>query len=334
MNKKIAASFAFVVLAGLIFSAADVSCKINNTNLFGPVKGRRQIASWIIYNGPDTINDISAHAGVLSSVSIFGRPTKEFIEQCAGLNVETYLAVGGDESAFDTPENAESSIEGYIRTAKELGVAGIDMDFEQLDPKYQKSFSSFLRDASARLHKAGKKLSICVGYFPNIPPMNKPYFYDPKVVGETCDIVRVMCYDMHWAGGYTGKMGPTSTKPWAKEAMGWWQRTVPGHKLVMGLPAYGNDYNLNTGKAEQIYLPAPVIKGKLIRKEWMPYEALNSYHYTDEKGIPHMFFASDSASTSAHLETVDDLDIPAVGFWTHHSVGSDTWKVIRKWLAK
>ena len=42
-------------------------------------------------------------------------------------------------------------------------------------------------------------------------------------------------------------MGPTSTTPWAEFSMRWWADRVPKEKLVMGLPAYSNDYSALPG---------------------------------------------------------------------------------------
>ena len=84
------------------------------------------------------------------------------------------------------------------------GYDGIDLDFEHLDPSLQSAYSDFLRQMSRALHRIGKKLSICVDTYPT--PKWKTVegqFYDPKVVGETCDMVRVMCYDMYYAPEWT-----------------------------------------------------------------------------------------------------------------------------------
>jgi hypothetical protein len=72
-----------------------------------------------------------------------------------------------------------------------------------------------------------------------------------KVIAETCDLIRVMCYDLYWAPGKgdlslierpdTQGMGPASNYPWAREAMKFWRSQTPREKLIMGLPAYSND---------------------------------------------------------------------------------------------
>ena len=176
--------------------------------------------------------------------------------------------------------------------------------------------------------------------------MNPPrkIFYDPKVVAETCDLIRVMCYDQYWAPGRgdpkmtdrpdTQGIGPTSSFAWARAAMQFWLGQAPREKLIMGLPAYSNDYALGiNGRGKQVYAPLPQIPaGTPVQKAWLWYERLPIYVYADPDG-PHLFYASDAESTRAHLETVDELNLPGIGFWHLSSVDDPTWKAVRDWLA-
>jgi spore germination protein YaaH len=51
-----------------------------------------------------------------------------------------------------------------------------------------------------------------------------------------------------------------------------------------------------------------------------------------ENAVPHVFYASDAESTKAHLETIDELNLPALGFWHFSSVDENIWKAVRDWL--
>jgi spore germination protein YaaH len=220
-----------------------------------------------------------------------------------------------------------------MKECDELRLDGIDLDFEHLEPALQKRYSQFMRDLADRLHAGGRRLSICVGYYSGSSAESpEKHFYDALVVGKVCDQIRIMCYDLHWAPGAT--FGPTSTVPWAKEAMRYWCRHVPREKLIMGLPAYSNDFDvLPGGKGVQVYSAKPQIPtSPPLQPVWLEYEKLRVYRYVDGDGRPHVFFASDEASTKAHLETVEELNIPAISFWTYNSVAPETWKTLRNWL--
>ncbi len=311
----------------------------------GHQKGRKQIATWLVLDEEKGFARIEQNADILNSLSIFGDPPKEFIDRCHRLQIEVYQGVSGNASGFDTPARAQATLDNYLQACQVQGYDGIDLDFEHLDPTLQDAYSRFLRQVSSALHGIGKKLSHCVGYYPGMelnPP--KKIFYDPKVVAETCDLIRVMCYDLYFAPGRgdpklvgrpdTQGMGPTSNYPWARAAMLFWLKQAPPEKLVMGLPAYSNDYALSRkGRGEQVYTSKPQIPPQTpVQKAWLWYERLSIYLYEDQNGTPHLFYASDADSTRSHLETVDELNLPAIGFWHFSSVDEATWKAVRTWL--
>ncbi len=187
--------------------------------------------------------------------------------------------------------------------------------------------------SQGRIYAAGAIANVCLA----------PSGYREQV-GETCDMIRVMCYEMYWAPGRgdpklvdrpdTQGIGPTSSYDWARAAMKFWLDRAPREKLIMGLRAYSNDYALSLkGRGKQVYASSPqVAAGTPLQKAWLWYERLPVYLYADTDGTPHLFYASNAESTKAHLETVDDLDLPGIGFWHFSSVGEATWNVVREWL--
>ncbi|MFC1738344.1 glycosyl hydrolase family 18 protein [Planctomycetota bacterium] len=338
---KYKVSLILMLLVLMFVSSCTETEKRTNT-----IKGRRIVSPWFLYsNEANAKKELEPMIDIISSLSVFGEPTPAFVEYCHANDIETYFGVFGGASVFDTPARRKATIEGYLKKCEELGLGGIDLDLEHLDPSLQLEYSKFLKEASEALHKAGKKLAICVGFYPAMYKRGAlDFFYDPVVIGKTCDMVRVMCYDMYYANGKGDKdlmdradcqgIGPTSTAPWARNAMLFWLKSVPRKKLIMGLPAYSNDYDMiPDGRGAQITEPMPKISAdKVVEKIWLPYEKIHVYRYLDDKDRPHMFFASDAKSTKAHLETVDELNLPGIAFWYYQAVTDDTWQVVRRWV--
>ena len=147
-------------------------------------------------------------------------------------------------------------------------------------------------------------------------------FYDTAVVAETNDVVRVMNYDMYYAGGRSGDfpgrpdcsgMGPTSTQPWAAMSMAWWAERVPKSKLVMGLPAYSNDYSSKPGFGGGNGTQSPIgppwspesapRNGKL-ETVWDFFQQIYIHLYDRGDGTgPRIRYGTDVESTKAHLKT-------------------------------
>jgi spore germination protein YaaH len=290
----------------------------------------KSIHTWLYYKDAKTIEQLKPHADLIASVSLFGEPTREFVEQCHKLGVQTYRLVSGRPTAFDTPEHSRATIDKYLNDCRELNLDGIDLDYEGLPAKHRRAYAAFIGELSKKLHADGKKLSICVTYTPGMQQEPSDVgFYDPKTIAASCDLIRVMCYDKHFAS--SPGHGPTSTAPWARAAMKFWLAHVPREKLVMGMPAYSNDYDLRPGqRGRQVDRPRPAVpKGGKAERSWRPFERIHVYRYQDAAGHVRVFYASDAKSTAAHLETFRKLRLAGFGFWHHAGVTPETWQVVR-----
>ena len=327
-----------------IFATVVCGCQYTSNNLaghgrtprlgeatpFGVAKGRRQISTWIVGG---SWKAIEPYTDIISSVSAFGGLTREFVDRCHKANIEVYMPVGGDELAvhtFDTPGHAEVSVRQLVKRCEELGADGIDLDYECFESEWRERYTAFIVALSKELHRTGRKLSICVNAL-MLSDTGESERYDPKVVGEVCDQVRVMCYDYIWAG--TGRLGPTCTRPWAKEAMQAWMKFVPREKLIMGIPAYSHDMDLMTHSGRQApYDKPPVDPSEIIKRGTLSYEGIHYYVYRDKNQRLRIFYASDAFSVKGHLATVDELDIPAIAFWTGNCATPEIWQAVRDWL--
>lgn len=338
-------------MASMLMIGAWLSASCGNNKNTAPNESTdstatgKTVITWYIYHeGENSFDkDIKPLKGLVSSLSVFGKAPKSLIEECHSNGIEVYRAVNGSETDVNTREKADSLVNSYLKTCEEFGYDGIDLDLEHLDPGIKEAYTYFLNTASEKLHAAGKKLSHCVGYYyPQVRDENTKTFYDPAVLANTCDLVRVMCYDMYWAYGpnhpeLTGEdctgVGPTADYPWVKDVMNYWMKRIPKDKLVMSLPAYANDYTV-TGKAKgnQVYYSVPQdVKGDLPSPKWLYYEKMNIYLYDGMDDQKHVFFASDAKSTAHLLKLADEIGICRIGFWHLGSVDPSMWDVTRQW---
>lgn len=309
-----------------------------------PATTEKKVFPWFVYKDGSSFKDVEPVKEIINSISVFGNPPKSFIDECHRNNIEVYRAVGGSEDNINTSGKIKVLVDEYVNDCKVNGYDGIDLDFEHLNSDVQKSYSQFLELASQKLHAAGKKMSHCVSFYPtSFIDEEAKMFYDPEVLAKTCDLVRVMCYDMYFAPGI-GKaelkhrddcmgIGPTSDYSWTKEAMTFWIKRIPKEKLVMALPAYANDYTVTgNSKGRQIYQSVPdSVSGVLPPPIWLCYEKVNMYLYDGTDGNRHMFYASDARSTEALLELADELGIAQIGFWHFNSVDPQMWDTTVKW---
>lgn len=305
----------------------------------------KQLHPWVVYGEGHSFADLEPVKDMIATISVFGNPSRDYIDKCHAAGIEVYHAVGGNEKTIDSPEKIAAVVESYVNGCMNNGYDGIDLDFEHLAPNVRATYSDFLQRASNALHAVGKKMSHCVGFYPALyVDENTHLFYDPMVLERTCDLVRVMCYDMYCAPCVGVKeladrddcqgVGPTSNYLWTRECMLYWKKRISTDKLVMALPAYGNDYKITVPVAgRQIYASVPdKVIGELPTPTWLCYEKVNMYLYDHEDGSRHLFYAADARSTEELLQLADELQMPQIGFWHFSSVSSEMWKVTRNWM--
>ena len=301
----------------------------------------RDVHPWLVWEDGMSFETVCPVKDMIGSLSVLGDPPQAFIDECHRNGIEVYKCVQGKSSDMDTPEKRDSLYNMYMNCCKS-GYDGIDFDYEGFDPSFRDTYCGFLTEAAARIHAAGKKVNHCVGFYQNMyDDSDAVMFYDPKVLDEVCDMIRIMCYDMYWAPGNNGEaapscFGPTSHYAWAKLAVRYWKERVSPDKLVMALPAYGNDYAVEPGlKGVQIYSSVPdSVKGDLPKPVWLYYERLYLYLYDHTDGKKHVFYASDERSTAALLELADEMGISRIGFWHFGSISDEMWSVVQKWCDK
>lgn len=308
----------------------------------------KRVNTWYVYkDGVSSFKDISPYKDVLNALSIFGNPPKTFIDECHNNGIEVYHAVSDKETSINTQEKRDAMVRQYLDKCLKENYDGIDLDYEGLSLASRGTYSLFLKQLSKSLHKEGKKMSQCVGFYGSLYRTDgnpNKIFYDVKVLAKTCDYIRVMCYDMCWAmehkkddfqnkNDYSG-IGGTSCYPFVKTAMEFWKKYIPKNKLVAGLPAYSNDYDLTTGgEGIQVYAPTPLNpQTPLAKPGWMWYDKINIYIYKDTNDHIHLFYASDAKSTQSLLELMDELELDNIGFWHYSSVSKDMWDVTRTWI--
>ena len=73
-------------------------------------KGRRRVDTWLVLDQEKGFTRIEQNAAIFNSLSIFGNPSKEFINRCHRLRIEIYQAVSGDASSIDTPDHRRATV--------------------------------------------------------------------------------------------------------------------------------------------------------------------------------------------------------------------------------
>lgn len=174
----------------------------------------------------------------------------------AGVLVYGMASNYSDEAGFDpqrmtvflqNPAKRKAHAQTLARIAKVDKLDGIDLDYESMVAADRDAYSVFVADLAARLHAQGQKLSVTVHPKESEPgTWDGPQSQDWSAIGTYADVVRVMCYDLHWS---TSGPGAIAENAWVNRVMRFARTQMSRSKLDMGVAAYGYDWTTSPAQS-------------------------------------------------------------------------------------
>lgn len=143
-------------------------------------------------------------------------------------------------------------ITNMLNLVKNNNYKGINIDFEGMLATEGPNFTSFVHDVAAVMH-ANNLLTMVSVPAKNVDDPNDSWTYpfNFTALGTDADLLQIMTYDEYgvWSGP-----GPVTSKSFITNALNYAVAHVSPQKLLMGIPAYGNDWNLSdaTGSSNQL----------------------------------------------------------------------------------
>lgn len=134
---------------------------------------------------------------------------------------------------FTTPGAEDLFIQDLLAYVRTNDFAGINIDFEELNPNDKENFTHFIEKVSEAFHQHELMVTL------DVPPKNDSYDY--ASLAADVDRIIVMLYDRH---NSMSKPGPVAPSDWVKESLN--QLNIPSQKLIAGLGSYGYDWEENS----------------------------------------------------------------------------------------
>jgi len=153
-----------------------------------------------------------------------------------------------DATAVQTMLSTAANREAHATAIAQLVTAnafdGIDVDYERIPTASRANFTAFVTTLAAKLHAAGKTLSVSVYAKTSDVTWSGAGAEDWSAIGASADSVKIMAYDYHWATSDPGDITPLS---WLDSVATYAESTIPRTKIIIGLPWYGYDWVNNVG---------------------------------------------------------------------------------------
>ncbi len=144
------------------------------------------------------------------------------------------------EKFLDNDDLRKKHIQALVDYGSKEKVAGIQIDYENLDKEDKDDFSRFMAELSQACHASGLLLGIAVHpKTEDAGEWNGPQAQDYDALGKVVDEIVSMTYDQHED---SGGAGPIASPDWVEANIRYAASVVPVEKLEMGIPAYGYDW--------------------------------------------------------------------------------------------
>jgi spore germination protein YaaH len=329
---------------------------MSKTNpLFRPTKNRRLVSAWVcpgqnqavldrVREFRDAFDQIILMSGAVDPGGGLQTtwPTEDRIELAKSLRemgISVLVDYGGRWSepmrdSFRSPALLKSYVAKLVEDCEAVGADGVDIDIEGWPADTRNIYTDFMALLSEALRSRDKLVSLCVMSLSREARRETGVgFIDPVLLAPHVDHFRCMTYDLFCPPSLY--VGPTSIAPWGRESMQYMVSRVACEKVVMGLPTYSVDWDINDPtKSRQVNDHKWIAEREAespIGRGWCYYWDVGLIRYTDKQGHAHLLWVSDARSTRSHLVTVDSLDLAGVCFWLLN--GEDDpriWEAVRE----
>jgi spore germination protein len=214
--------------------------------------------------------------------------------------------------------------ESLLRTQSQ----GINVDFENIDPKNKKDYVIFVQELKYALEPFNIVVSVDVSR-ENADPFWSGSL-DRTGLGEAADYIVMMGYDEHWAS--SPRAGSVASIPWTREGVELLMKEVPSHKIILGVPFYTREWITNgRGQVRSIdrtmIETEKLINEKGLSKDWDPHTSQNYVEFI-ENGEKHQIWIEDETSMKLRYELVEKYQLRGTAAWYVGGGPDDIWNTL------
>lgn len=224
--------------------------------------------------------------------------------------------------------NRGTTIKNIVAVAGTLGLTGINIDFEGIYPGDRTAYTEFVADLAGQLHAHDSLLMLSVpAKSADDPSDDFTWPFDYAAIGESADFIQVMTYDEHYPGGPPGAVAGLD---WMEACLNYAITQIGSGKILLGLPAYGYDWNLTTGTAATVEWKdfAATLSSIAAKPQFDTVTDSAHVSYTASDGSQHEFWYDTprSIQDKTHLAITDNLG--GVSMWALGFENASFWNAV------
>lgn len=231
-------------------------------------------------------------------------------------------------AVLSSTTNRNRLIDTVVQEALELGLDGINLDFERITEDCGEHYAQFIKELSIQCRLNELTFSI-----DNYVPFNFNAYLRRDVQGKVADYVIIMGYDEHWHG--SGDPGSVASLGYVSNGIDKTLESVPKEKVVNALPFYSIFWTTEGANVTDEYLTLNNTKDFLDRVgqtgEWDE-ETQQWYVEWTSGSKKYQLWVEDEDSIMAKLNVMRAKDIAGVAVWRLGYGTPEVWEMISAYV--
>lgn len=264
-----------------------------------------------------------------TSGNIASIASADYVSQAHEKGLQVWGLIDNFTQEVSTTETLSSTaarqniISQLIQAAKDVGMDGINVDFESLSEDVGIHFLEFLRELSIECHKNNLVLSV-----DNPVPEDFTSHYDRAEQGRVVDYVIIMGYDEHYVGSEAGSV---ASLPWVEQGIQDTLDEVPAERVINAIPFYTRLWKTTGGNvtSEAIGMDQAqqTIADNNVETYWDKTTSQNYGKY-DIDNFTYQIWLEDAQSVAEKVKLVSKYDLAGVSAWKLGFENNGIWQVI------
>ena len=264
-----------------------------------------------------------------TSGNIASIASADYVSQAHEKGLQVWGLIDNFTQEVSTTETLSSTaarqniISQLIQAAQDVGMDGINVDFESLSEDVGIHFLEFLRELSIECHKNNLVLSV-----DNPVPEDFTSHYDRAEQGRVVDYVIIMGYDEHYVGSEAGSV---ASLPWVEQGIQDTLDEVPAKRVINAIPFYTRLWKTTGGNvtSEAIGMDQAqqTIADNNVETYWDKTTSQNYGKY-DIDNSTYQIWLEDAQSVAEKVKLVSKYDLAGVSAWKLGFENNGIWQVI------
>ena len=264
-----------------------------------------------------------------TSGNIANIASADYVSQAHEKGLQVWGLIDNFTQEVSTTETLSSTaarqniISQLVQAAQDVGMDGINVDFESLSEDVGIHFLEFLRELSIECHKNNLVLSV-----DNPVPEDFTSHYDRAEQGRVVDYVIIMGYDEHYVGSEAGSV---ASLPWVEQGIQDTLDEVPAERVINAIPFYTRLWRTTGGNvtSEAIGMDQAqqTIAESNVETYWDKTTSQNYGKY-DIDNSTYQIWLEDAQSVAEKVKLVSKYDLAGVSAWKLGFENSGIWQVI------